>query len=197
MSIYTIDYPPRGLHGQNTVQPSLGTKVTLPDSVAEIYGSVGKGPFAEPMQDFREGWASLRERWDGMSLGSRCLYAGSGVVSVAAFGYLTVTCGPIPSTRKLLAGLPDYIGRENRDWFRYAMTSLTAPITRGIRAGGEQRKRHRATAVAAMVMAASSLCPVNSTLDGSFRSESYMPYHVPLPLDRIKADTIKSVKLPS
>lgn len=108
---------------------------------------------------FRECLTDLRNGWESMTSPSRILFLGSGVVSAAVFGYVTAKCGPIPSLRKMVAGLPEYVGPENRAWLRYSAVNVLSTAKRSVNPGVHVRRR--AGLLAGVVMAAANFSPAD------------------------------------
>jgi hypothetical protein len=112
---------------------------------------------ANGQSDFRQCLSDLRGGWESMTPRSRLIFLGSGVVSAAIFGYVTVKCGPIPSLRKMIAGLPEYAGPENRAWLKSSALNVLAAVKRSV--DPEAYSRRRAGILAGVVMAAANFSP--------------------------------------
>lgn len=85
-------------------------------------------PEASNQLGFKACLTDLRNGWESMTPRSRLLFLGSGVLSAAVFGYVTAQCGPIPSLRKMISGLPEYIAPENRAWLRYSAGNVLSTV---------------------------------------------------------------------
>ncbi|HET8671096.1 MAG TPA: hypothetical protein VFM05_10850 [Candidatus Saccharimonadales bacterium] len=114
---------------------------------------LGQSAFSECLADLREGRGSMTPR-------SRLAFLGSAVLFAAVYGYVTIRCGPIPAVRKVIAGLPGYVGPESRAWLRYSVANALSVAERP--ADSRPRASRRAGTLAGVVMVAASLSPADA-----------------------------------